>query len=65
MTKKCIDCNKDKPISEFYQCKTGINKGNYISYCKKCSKERSMKHGKRKPWTMKSQIRERMGVCGR
>lgn len=39
--KKCKDCQKTKPISEFYKC---LQNGTYVfyqSYCKTCEKKRS------------------------
>ena len=37
--KTCTTCKQEKPITEFYQCKSGRNKGNFISYCKNCCKK--------------------------
>ncbi len=35
--KQCYKCKQEKPFSEFYQCKSGVNKGVFSSYCKKCT----------------------------
>ena len=52
--KQCITCKEIKPISHFYQHKTGINKGYYFSYCNPCARkhgrERKRKRFKLFPW---------------
>ncbi|MGG0667773.1 HNH endonuclease [Lederbergia citrisecunda] len=52
-SKICSDCNKDKPLSDFYSRKaSNISKGDYIYYhpqCKKCSIERSWEWQKKNP----------------
>ena len=36
--KNCSKCKQLKPISEFYQYKSGKNKGYYYAYCSQCRK---------------------------
>lgn len=63
--KICYKCKQKKPLTEFRQFKSGVNKGYYSSYCKKCQKEyqnlpwikiQREKYRKKNPWA-KTQIR--------
>ena len=49
-TKVCYKCKEMKPINQFRQFKSGINKGRFQSYCKKC--EYSYRKSNQ-PWVLK------------
>jgi len=59
MNKKCLKCNSDKPISEYYETqKVGV----YFSTCKKCHKEYSKSRYLEKTSTLEGIEAERKRV---
>jgi hypothetical protein len=53
MTKKCGKCKQQKDVLDFLTYKSGVNKGNFRSYCRKCDadykRERTVRLSKN-PW---------------
>ena len=61
-TKQCFRCKEIKSLGEFRKYKTGINKGYYYSYCKKCQYEYQKELYKTYPWLLTlAHIRGRCG----
>lgn len=64
--KKCPVCNEIKKISEFRVYKSGRNKGNQFSYCKKCQSAEAARlayaKGKRKPMSLARYSGSYLGV---
>jgi len=48
--KQCFMCKETKPISNFRQYKSGVNKGYYRSYCNKCRKIYRKNYYEKHPW---------------
>ena len=45
-TKKCSQCGEIKPLSEFYQRKSGAKKGQHTTPCKSCKHENASKYAR-------------------
>jgi len=46
-SKTCCACKEVKVLTEFYQYKSGVNKGYYRHWCKKCANEYNKKNNER------------------
>jgi hypothetical protein len=63
--KQCFKCKEIKPIAEFRQYKSGVNKGYYHSSCKSCMRKDLKQYGKT-PWgRVCKRITRRCGVSGK
>jgi len=53
-TKQCYKCKEEKPLTDFRQYKSGVNKGCYHSYCRLCRNKNYKEYKKRlvknNPW---------------